>query len=221
LDSLEIPLREMQVGDTATAVSYAEALKKLAIQKTKATVVFNKLPQPTPIDEVYLKRKKEVSDPEVIPSDTAPTTVSPARIFKQFVYVILGLGLLLISMPLCTYLYFRIRYNFASAVSKPYYAWKTASFYLHQLGIDRQGLTPLQYASEKIDPLLQTHFHAFMVLYLQHKYDRNPLSDKTLQELNQFLPGFLRKVSSQYSIGKRIIAFLHIKRALNFWTQDA
>jgi transglutaminase-like putative cysteine protease len=221
LDSLEIPLREMQVGDTATAVSYAEALKKLAIQKTKATVVFNKLPQPTPIDEVYLKRKKEVSDPEVIPSDTAPTTVSPARIFKQFVYVLLGLGLLLISMPLCTYLYFRIRYNFASAVSKPYYAWKTASFYLHQLGIDRQGLTPLQYASEKIDPLLQTHFHAFMVLYLQHKYDRNPLSDKTLQELNQFLPGFLRKVSSQYSIGKRIIAFLHIKRALNFWTQDA
>ncbi|RYZ42556.1 MAG: transglutaminase domain-containing protein, partial [Sphingobacteriales bacterium] len=56
-DSVDVPLSELHLGDSATAVSYAEAFKNLKPNGNEAgEAIIKRFPSPEPIDELHIKR---------------------------------------------------------------------------------------------------------------------------------------------------------------------
>ena len=58
-DSVLVPLTTIRIGDSATAVSYAQAFKNMspAAAGSPAENVVAKFPKPAPVDEIYLRHK--------------------------------------------------------------------------------------------------------------------------------------------------------------------
>jgi protein-glutamine gamma-glutamyltransferase len=218
-DSIEVPLAAIQKGDEATAVSYAEAFKKLtAVPNEKAEALAAKFPNPAPIDEVYLKRKDLKKTDEQPKQKEKPKEVS----VKQVAWTLAGIAglilLLLLLVPTSVYLYFRTRYNNAKAEgSKAYWAYRTANYYLHQVGITRGLRTPMQYAKETIDPMFGTSFAGFMNIYLKKKYAKQALTSHEQQYVEGFLLPFIKLVRKQLPVKQRLAGFLNPVRTVSFF----
>jgi transglutaminase-like putative cysteine protease len=218
-DSVDVPLKSIEPGDEATAVSYAEAFKKMeAGANEKALSLITRFPSPAPIDEVYLKRK-DVSKPEEKPKTAMqdkPADVKGMLIIAGIVLV--GLILLVFLLPLLVLWYYKLRHANAKAEgSKSYWAYRAASYYMHQLGIYRGDLTPMQYAQKVIDLQYGTNFSAFMTIYLKQKYAKHPLIAQEQQFVSAFLVPFLKKVKQQTPFRRRFFGFLNPSRCLSFF----
>ncbi|RYE19804.1 MAG: transglutaminase domain-containing protein, partial [Sphingobacteriales bacterium] len=220
-DSVDVPLGSIQKGDQATAVSYAEAFKKMQAEANeKGAALLSRFPSPEPIDEVYLKRK-DVAKPE----EKAPVAKPEDKISATEVLIIVGISLaglvlLLLLLPSAIYRYLLLRYNSAKAEgNKAYWAYRTAGFYLHQVGIPRGTLTPMQYAKEVIDPSFGTGFAGFMNVYLKKKYAKEqPFTEKELAVVNGFLKPFLKTVRKQTKFSHRFTGFISPARSISYFT---
>ena len=218
-DSAAAPLKTVQKGDEGTAVSYAEAMKKMeALPNETGLALIKRLPAPEPIDEVYLKRKdveKPKEKPQVI---VQVKTMSWKEIALIAAAVVAGLLLALLSLPAIIFALYKARYNGAkNDGNKAYWAYRAATFYLHQCGIFRKGRTPMQYARNVVDPAYGTSFTQFMNVYLKKKYAKQELTASERQYVNGFLHPILTQVRSKIPAGKRFAAFLNPLRSLSFF----
>ena len=225
-DSMAIPLRSVQKGDEGTAVSYAEALKKLAPQPLdNGATIIKKFPTPTPIDEVYLKRKDTVKPKENQQVAAQPKQVSVKQVLWAALTITGGLLLLLLLMPEIIFRYFMARYKQAKADgNKPYWAYRATTYYLHMAGITRGSRTPMQYARDTVDPQLGlpagqagASFTGFMNVYLKKKYAKQALTLSEQQYVNGFLKPFLQAARKKIKFSRRFFGFLNPLRSIGFF----
>lgn len=220
-DSVDIPLSSVQAGDSITAVSYADAFKGLTARSGEnAESLIGRFPNPEPVDEVYLKRRPDQRKDEkpIPPKKDEP--VSLRKVFYTIAGILGGLLLLFFALPAIVLAYFKSRArNAKTAESKAYWTYRTASFYLHQLGFIRGRRTPMQYARETIDPTLGTSFATFMNTYLKVKYAKQPLTTSESERVSAFLPALFAQVKSRIVGNKRTGAFLNPMRTIAFFVQ--
>lgn len=217
-DSTDIALDEVLPGDSATAVSYADAFKSLPPKSGEsAETLVKRFPEPEPIDELHVKKRPEQRIRE--------NQVAGERGHKtSWRAILLGAGisigvilLLFLLLPRLIYGWYRLRYRLAAKTpAKAYYAYRTAGFYLHQLGYFRGTQTALQHA-QQADAALHTTYTAFMLPYLKMKYAGQQLNPAEEAALLQFLPGFIRQVKTQVPFGKRFGRFFLVFRAIGFF----
>ncbi|MBS1779984.1 MAG: hypothetical protein JST70_11705 [Bacteroidetes bacterium] len=218
IDSIDVPISTIKKGDEATAVSYAEAMKKLEPgENEKGLSIVKRFPKPAPIDEVYLKRK-DTSKPE--PPKQAAKPEQPVTI-KSILFTIAAIAgaiiILLLAIPTLVWWYYRLRYNNAKGDVKAYWAYRAAGYYLHMSGIIRGIETPMQYARNTVDPLLGTSFTSFMNIYLKKKYANLPLTQQEQQYISGFLTPFIKTVRKKVKTGTRLKGFLNILRMFGFF----
>ncbi len=218
-DSIPISLQTVHKGDEGTAVSYAEALKKLEpLPGEKGPALIKRFPSPAPIDEVYLKRKDVVKPKENQQVAAEPKSVPVKKILWTAAGIIGGIILLLLLMPEAILQYFIARYNRAKAdKDKPYWAYRAATYYLHMAGMFRGAHTPMQYAREVVDPQLGTSFTGFMNVYLKIKYAKQNLTTAEQQFVNVFLKPFLQTARKKIKFKKRFFGFLNPIRSFGFF----
>jgi len=218
-DSVDVPIHTLQKGEEATAVSYAEVMKKLeAGTSENGKSLINRFPHPTPVDELYLKIKELKNTDEAPIAKQEPKSLSYKTILLTCCLVLLGLLLMALLSPYIILKYYLLRHKNAHAnAGKSYWAYRTACFYLHQLGIIMGHYTPMQFASQIIDPQFNTTFTAFMKLYLKQKYSGQALTADELNFIDDFLPGFLHAVNKNIKFSKRFLSFLNPLKTISFY----
>ena len=218
-DSMAIPLAQVQKGEEGTAVSYAEALKNLEPGEGESgAAIIRRFPSPTPMDEVYLKRKDQVA-PQ--PKQQAAADEQPVQIKKVLltIGIILGSLLLLVLIwPRLILAYYIWRYRKGGS-QQPYFGCRAATYYLHMTGRIRGHLTPMQYARDVIDPEMGTSFADFMNVYLKTKYARQPLTASEQQRVASFLSPFLAAVRKKIPAGRRFSGLTNPVRMVAFFVR--
>lgn len=218
-DSIAMPLSAVHKGDEGTAVSYAEALKKLQPSPiASGDDVVESFPSPTPIDEVYLKAKPG-SKPKEKQQATAQTKPLSTKYVLAVTLGILGALLLFaLLLPKLILQYYKLRYRKAAAdADKSYWAYRAATYYLHMCGFNRGTKTPMQFAREIIDPLFGTSFASFMNIYLKKKYANQPLSASEQEVVAKFLQPFLATVGKKLGFKTRFPGFINPLRCIGFY----
>jgi protein-glutamine gamma-glutamyltransferase len=218
-DSLAIPLSKVQKGDAGTAVSYAEAMKKIEPGANETPLaIIKRFPVPAPLDEVYLKRK-DTAKPKEKPQVTAPPKpVNVRQVIWTAVGIVGALILLMLVMPSLVMRYFMLRYNRSSAEgNKSYWAFRAATYYLHMAGIFRGSRTPMQYARDVVDLQLGTSFTGFMNIYLKKKYAKQSLTVTEQQYVSGFLKPFLQTAGNKIKFSRRFFGFLNPVRSIGFF----
>ena len=220
-DSVDIPLSSVRAGDSITAVSYADAFKNLVARSGEsASSLLARLPDPEPIDEVYLKRKPGERKDEPLPVQTTEKEFNWKRALLISLGTFLGILVLIFMIPAILLAYYRFRSRQAkNPESKAYWIYRSAGYYLNQLGFIRGKQTPMQYAREAIDPVLGTNFGAFMNLYLKLKYAKQALTPPEHERMLAFEKPFYDKISIRIPAGKRFIAFLNPIRTIGFFVR--
>lgn len=217
-DSADVPLYTVQPGDSATAVSYADAFKNLPVgAREEAAAVFKRLPAPAPIDEVYIRNKKEekkAAPPKVTPREKA----FDWQLALRTGLISLGaLILLLFLLPIIIFNYYRLRYQLATGAQQVFWTYRAANFYLHQLGFVRGAYTPLQFARQVVDPALGAHFSGFMQHYLKLKYGAGQLGEKEKNAAVAFLPQLIKAARQRMKWHQRLLAFLQPWRSFAYY----
>jgi len=218
-DSIAIPLNAVQKGDEGTAVSYAEVLKKMEAAPTESgPALIKRFPAPTPVDEVYLKRKDVIKPKEKNEVAAAPKEVSVKNMLWMAACIIGAFILLVLFTPRLILRYFIARYKGAKADgNKVYWAYRAATYYLHMAGIFRGSRTPMQYAREVVDPHLGLALTAFMNVYLKKKYAKQPLTVPEQNYVTGFLKPFLAQARKIIKFSKRFRGFLNPVRCAGFF----
>ncbi|XZF14665.1 transglutaminase domain-containing protein [Chitinophagaceae bacterium MMS25-I14] len=220
-DSIDVPLSTVQKGEDATAVSYAEAFKKLEeTPGESAETLLKRFPDPEPIDEVYLKRQ-DVKQPEPKPEPQQKSvTVSAKQVLLTTGIIAAVLLLLFFLLPVLVYNYYMLRYrNAGTDNAKAYWAYRGIHFYLHQAGIFRNRLTPMQYARNVIDLQMGTNLSGFMNIYLKGKYAKQQLTAQEQATLNGFVKPFIKAVRVRIKAGQRFKGFINPFRTIAFFMQ--
>lgn len=214
-DSVQVPLGILKPGDEVMAVSYAEKLRQYNPEK-KVGDLLARLPKPVPTDEVYIRdfaseKKKEQAE--------APDPSVPLRDrLLRWTAILLGILLLVLSIPALVYRWYRCR---AGSADKPgvrnYHAYRACTLYLHQLGVSRGSQTPWQYARRTVDPRFGTRFADFMALFLKQKYAGQELSTDEQAQLEVLWKPFLQQVKTHYPWHRRFLLFLQVPHFLNYY----
>lgn len=218
-DSVDVDLHSVRKGDEATAVSYAEAMKKLEPPTgASGTAIIKSFPNPAPIDEVYLKRKDVAKPKEQQQVAQQPKTVSAKRILIIAGYSLAGLIIILLLLPTLIIAYMLLRAkNAKEDGSKPYWVYRAATFYLNQIGMPRGNRTPMQYAREVVDPAMGTTLTGFMNVYLKKKYAKQPLTPTEQAYVSNFLKPFMQTVRKKVKYKRRLGGFLNPMRSVSFF----
>lgn len=218
-DSIAVPLASIKAGEEATAVSYADAMKKMEARNNESgAAIIKRFPNPTPIDEVYLKRK-DTEKPKDKQQTTQHEKPLPVKaILWAAVGIVAVLFLLFMLLPNMVMWYYKARHNASkTAGAKAYWAYRCASFYLHQCGIFKAELTPMQFAQQVVDPKLGTTFTTFMNIYLKQKYSKHALTDNEAMQVNKFLRSFLGQSKKNIAFKTRFAGFLNPLRTISFF----
>lgn len=221
-DSVDVPLSNIAKGESATAVSYADALKNLQPRDGESgAVLAASFPSPTPIDEVYLKRTEAAKKKEEAAKKQLEVKTSYTALWWTIGGVLLALALLALLLPSIILAYYKQRYKSSKPSAKPYWAYRAATLYLHQLGIYRNELMPMQYARQVIDPRFGTSFVSFMNIYLKQKYAKQALTQAEETAISAFLFPFLKAVKSKVPFKKRFASFLNLSRTNSFFSRPS
>jgi transglutaminase-like putative cysteine protease len=219
-DSIVVPLSYVQKGDEGTAVSYAEAMKKLEPGEAESgESLIKRFPAETPVDELYLKRKDIEKPKEKPPVIAAAKPVSVKKVLWTIAAITAGAILLILLLPGLVLRYYIARYNSAKPEgNKPYWAYRASTYYLHMVGVFRGNRTPMQYARDVVDPLLGgSSFVQFMNIYLKKKYAKQPLTTSEQQHVDSFLKPFLAHARKKIKFSKRFFGFLNPMRCVSFF----
>lgn len=217
IDSIDVPLGSIKKGDEATAVSYADAMKRIEpIGNEKGSALVERFPNPVPIDEVYLKRKDTAKPDEKPKATETEKLITIEHILATILWSIAGIILFLLLLPRVVYVYYMVRYRSAKN-HKAYWAYRTASYYLHMCGVTRAAETPMQFAINTVDPLFGSTFTAFMNMYLKQKYAKQPLDAYEQQYVDGFLNPFIKQVKKKIRFSNRLIGWSNTGRMLSFF----
>ena len=217
IDSIDVPLSKVVKGDNATVVSYAEALKKLQPGNERGNAIIKRFPDPSPIDEVYLKRLDTSKKEEKKKEEKQEEKFSFEKLLINTGILVAILIALIFLLPFLIFRYYVLRYRNAKPTGKPYWAYRAATFYLHQVGIFRNDLTPMQFANRIVDTKFGTSFSSFMNIYLKQKYAKQELNKNEEQFVAGFLGAFIAQLRKKIKFKQRLFGFLNPLRTLAFY----
>ncbi len=218
-DSVVLPISQVRPGDSGTAVSYAEALKKIEPSENEnATSLIKGLHAPIPMDEVYLMSREVIAKKQAEAKQEEPQKDNNNALYISLSIAAFLLLLALYSPRLLLW-YYLYRYKTSRAdKDKPYWAYRTATYYLHMIGVEKGTATPMQYARNVVDPAYGTGFVPFMNVYLKQKYGQQPLNEREQAIVAGFLQPFLQTVRRQTKWFTRKLAFRNPVRMASFFT---
>lgn len=164
LDTLTISFREINIGDTLTAVSYDKKLWSL--QGNAVTDVLEKIKSPIAVDEVYVKRARAKENNLVIDKDLQYVETSNTTLWLAFG----GLFLCLVLLPSIINFILRKRFENSSSLNRQSNRFKRyLEFNAYQLGFESKGETLKQFAHRT--PILQGEpISQFIDLHNQLKF---------------------------------------------------
>lgn len=221
-DSADVPLFVVLPGDSATAVSYADAFKNLSVHAgASGAATIGRFPSPAPTDELYIQNKKEekkVAPPKVAAKEQP---FDWRNALRTALWLMAGLLVLFFLLPTLIFNYYRVRSWLSAGNRRMYWTYNAAGFYLHQLGFARGAHTPLSYAQNIVDPALHANFTGFMQAYLQLKYGAGHLPESTLKAGGTFLPGLISKAHQQLPWQQRWRSFLKPWRSLSYYMKPS
>lgn len=220
-DSVNISITQVKPGDSATAVSYAEALKKLPDGQAgeAAESILARIPTPLPTDDVYLKKTPQQVKEELLQQQKAEHPFSYRKLLLNTAAALLLAICLFFAIPSLILMYYRLRSrNAATPEQKAYWQYRGLGFYLHQLGFYRGEQTPLRYAAETIDARFGTPFTRFMNVCLKTKYTDRKLSAADAGILAASEQQIIQQLRTQIPAGKRFNAFLRPLRSFTYFT---
>lgn len=214
-DSLKIAVNELKIGDSVTAISFAEAYKSISVAKS-FEILEPKLPQPAPIDELIVRLK--------INEERAKADVNLQHAVNNNWYrYLLFVGLVLVVLLLAFWgfawiyqLYLITRGKFAKTFNeKAFWNFRRIQFTLHQLGYERDVKSALTFAAE-IDNRLQLDYTTFVQYYLFIKYNNSPLSAPTADFVNSYISKFKKRLASKIKQSVRFKRFWNPLRTISF-----
>ncbi|MFT4061286.1 MAG: transglutaminase-like domain-containing protein [Edaphocola sp.] len=215
VDSSDVPLSAVRVGDSVTAVSYAEVFKNMAVGNDNATQLVQRFPVPEPIDELHVKMRRGKKELERLAVAEKEKTTNWKLVAIATLSVVAFILLLFLLLPRLIWWYYRLKAAMAKDFKKKAYAdYRSLIFYLHQLGYAQENDTPLQYAF-KVDEKFGTQFNRFMNVYLKLKYGKDVAATTGEQSLLQsFAPDFYKQIKLRVPAGRRFKDFFRIFRAI-------
>lgn len=223
-DSININLNQVRVGDSATAVSYADALKKMEEGRNgeAAEEILQRMPSPAPMDDIYLKKSPEQVKEEQLLQQKAEKPFSFRLFFIRMGIALFALLLLFLSIPSLIFAYFKLRAKRAiTPENSAYWQYSALSFYLHQLGYFRGTNTPLHYAQHIIDVQFGTNFSAFMNSYLRMKYTGQKFTSTEANQYRSFLSLSTQKIAGKIPFRERFLCFLRPLRSIAFFSNQS
>jgi transglutaminase-like putative cysteine protease len=219
-DSMDVPLSDIQKGDSATVVSYAETFKKMETGNESMNELVKHFPSPSPIDEVYLRHKYVHENIQPAVKEAKEKPFDWRRLGIISLSILATLCCVWLVLPWLVFLYYQINIKRAIPSNKPYWMYRIICFYLHQLGVYRNELTPMQFARDVVDKQYKTQFSAFMSIYLKQKYAKQVLCENELNWAQQFYPNFMKKIKDQLSWKNRWLSFLKPLNTIQFFNHN-
>ena len=215
-DSIKVNLQYLKPNTEVMIVSYAEKLKSFSAEKD-AVSLLNKLPALLPIDEVFIK--SDLDKTKKTTKDQEENEIKPLTYYlKHLAFILLTCILLLFTIPIIVYKWYKYKYQHAKNVKeKAYYTYKSATFLLNQLQVDRLDSTPFYFAKHKVDTQFNTDFTSFMIVYLKSKYANQVLNAQDETIIHQFFKPFEQKIKSHYKFTQRISRFLNLNQFVRFY----
>jgi hypothetical protein len=213
--------KDIRIGDSISAVSYDEALKKIAPPKKKETIssVVKRLPNPTAVDEVTI-----LDVPEK-PKETKPETTLNESHLPWWVLMLITLGGILLFLVL--FILFNARiifsyyYNKATKAENPeekaYWIFKASEFLYCQFGFYRNKLTPLEFAQTIIKPKLGINYEDFVRVHHKIKYDKLPADENDIRIMDQYRSSFPGLVFAKYNFLQRTKKFMNPISTIKFF----
>lgn len=218
-DSVELALSALEDGDSATVVSYARALKDIRFNRDGSTEAnLSMLPNPLPIDEVYLhKQQAEPPDPPAV-QKAGPDERSWTRGLLMALALLVVAFIIYLFIPLLIRAYLRLRYNRSRSYgSRAYYGYQLSLFVLHQQGFPRKSLAPLEYGAQ-IDQQFATRFKSFIRVFQKLKYAPGAVLIPYEQALiGDFLPELLQQLRQDLPFKTRLRNAFRPLRSLQFY----
>jgi 4-amino-4-deoxy-L-arabinose transferase-like glycosyltransferase len=156
-------------------------------------------------EKVALRKKK---------TDASPTNW-PRVLWTSL--ALLGILLLLaLCLPWLAYRWLRLKAANAKDARRYYWQYHAMMFYLHQMGIERQQQSPLQFARQQVDARFGTRLAEYVNVYLKLKYARQPLTDREAVLANTVYAEVLQQVSTKLKPGYRFSHFINLRRSLQY-----
>ena len=217
-DSIDVALAELHVGDSITAVSYAEVFKNLNAGKEESGFnLIKRFPAPEPIDEIHIKHRVKILEQDNARHDRKDKGTNWKVILIASLTVLLFICLLFLLLPRLIFAYLQMRYRLAKSIQqKAYWAYRLSAFYVHQNGYFKDGKTALQQA-QAIDVALHTSYAAFIIVYLKMKYAKQPITEAEKALVQGFIPAFITKINKQIPSGTRFKNFFKVFRSIAFF----
>lgn len=209
-DSLKLTLDQVRVGETGLAVSFAEALGELIPEKGQAAEeILGMFQSKVPIDELHIDGEKEKKSEDFFEKEGEQST--PLSLLQLLLILLIAVAVLIVALLLSPYIvfrYYRSKIKRSKRIeTKAYHSYRTALFLLNQLGCTRDDLTPLQLAQQKVDPMYETNFTSFMLVYLKLKYANQTLTTAEEAVIDSFYQPFEKQVNSKHPFGYRLRKF--------------
>ena len=214
-------LADVKVGKEIVAVSYAEAFKKLPPREDDSTMgIINRFPDPAPIDEVKIMADEEAM-PKVEAKNQPATPLNWKRIFWIGFGTVAFAVLLLLALPwlIFRYLHAKALANKGELKEQAYHRFMASTYYLNQVGYNREEKTTLQFAKDVVDPTFKTQMTPFMNTYLKTKYSSQPLDGYDEKVIKAYYPKIWQDVSGQIPAKTRFARFLNIYRTVQFFVK--
>lgn len=200
-----------------TAASYAEVLKNIqAASDDSLATIFKKLVQPVPVDDI--KIIDAVADKKAA-GQKKENAKEFDRILIVHILIVLAavLILLFILFPYITWIVFDTHARTAMPGNKKAFLInRSLLFYLNQLGYPRKDKSPNEY-SLSMDQQFDTSITSFSNLYQKIKYSKQSASEDELHSMQPFYKNTISQVKKKTPLSKRIMAFLKINRAFQFF----
>lgn len=211
-----IKFRDLRIKDSALVVSFDDKLKRVRpyYKNEPAEKLLKRLPKVININEVHIPPRIDEDEKETDNTDLKN------KLNHTIHYLLWLIPFLLVFMLASPYLYSKLllsKIKRAKSINKKTnYTYKHLLFTINQLGLNRDHLTPLNYAKTVIDPKFGTNSASFINIYLKIKYSQEKITENDKAILQNFYPATKDSILSYYSKKQKLISFLKIGRLIYF-----
>jgi len=221
-DTGVVNLSALEKGQQIVAVSYANTFKEIEpTEVDNAITLLQRFPTPAPIDEIKImltEEEKAALDKQAVPE--TPTDWN--AVWRNLAIGTMAFIILLLALPWLIFQYLRMR---AATAGKPatqqYWRYLSMMYYLHQMGIEKTGLSPVQFARQQVDAQFGTQLESFMQVYQKLKYSKQPLNSRDLEIAAACYPATIHTVSKQLPFKHRFSHMLNLRRSISFFSKPS
>ncbi|HNP78660.1 MAG: transglutaminase-like domain-containing protein [Cyclobacteriaceae bacterium] len=217
----------LKPGDSIIVIAYKDESKQLPRVQAGVPIEqqLRNFPNPVHVDEIHV-RKKEKEKKQEDGKGTTAETKEPTLTWQQIAVITakaIGVLLLMILLlPLAYLIYRKLRTSLTSdPLRKADQVYRTVLYQLHMSGLERDAATPLEYATQQVDPVLHIGFEDFMRMYLRLKYAGQGIQPGDLELIQSTYVKTGPAIRQHLGIGKTILTYFNLLLAARFLQRPA